>query len=486
MVAAVLDRHRPTTSPRDDVSTVLVNIPATFQALENLKLNLNGGWLYDRPNELHWATWGASFDWSVNDRLTLIGEVFGQLGHNDRGLAAPQRSARAVRGPVQAEREHRFRRDLRPQHHRRECALDHGRAQHTFQCLWRAHGGSGANTDPEAGDPQVDNNNGSRAANASALGTEMVSSVSRVAARRVTRVLPSSIAFAGHGLRGPGAGNQHHTARNPRHRHVADQHAAHRLARQPPSRPNRRPRPRRQTDITAIDRDKVPANTQTLLPEDFDHAQSSSVPESLLQRVPSVFISDTAVNPFQPDIEYRGFVASPTLGTPQGLAVYQNGVRVNEVFGDTVNWDFIPEYAVARLDVVPNSPIFGLNALGGALSIRMKDGFSYRGAEAEMHGRLVRPPRGDGAVRRPARQSRRLHRRRRAQRQGLARPLGVAAAAALCRHRRARREFRIPPELHRRVELRSARRPRRRSKCSTGAGRASTPRRRPTRTSSTS
>ena len=92
------------------------------------------------------------------------------------------------------------------------------------------------------------------------------------------------------------------------------------------------------------------------------------------------------MNPFQPDVDYRGFVASPTLGTPQGLAVYQNGVRVNEVFGDTVNWDFIPEYAVARLDLVPNSPIYGLNALGGALSIRMKDGFSYRGAEAEVLG----------------------------------------------------------------------------------------------------
>ena len=64
-----------------DVSTVLVNIPATFQALENLKLNLNAGWLYDRSNEVNYATWGASFDWSVNDRLTLIGEVFGQLGH---------------------------------------------------------------------------------------------------------------------------------------------------------------------------------------------------------------------------------------------------------------------------------------------------------------------------------------------------------------------------------------------------------------------
>src|SRR5215468_6219317 len=139
-------------------------------------------------------------------------------------------------------------------------------------------------------------------------------------------------------------------------------------------------------DITAIDRDKVPANTQTLTPQDFDHAKSNSVPDSLLQRVPSVFNNDTAVNPFQPDVQFRGFVASPTVGTPQGLAVYQNGVRVNEVFGDTVNWDFIPEYAVNRLDVVPNNPLFGLNALGGALSIQMKNGFTWQGVEAEVRG----------------------------------------------------------------------------------------------------
>src|SRR5215467_4877537 len=139
-------------------------------------------------------------------------------------------------------------------------------------------------------------------------------------------------------------------------------------------------------DITSIDRDKVPANTQTLTPQDFDHAKSNSVPDSLLQRVPSVFNNDTAVNPFQPDVQYRGFVASPTVGTPQGLAVYQNGVRVNEVFGDTVNWDFIPSYAVHRLDVVPNDPTYGLNALGGAISIQMKNGFNYQGSEAEFRG----------------------------------------------------------------------------------------------------
>jgi iron complex outermembrane receptor protein len=139
-------------------------------------------------------------------------------------------------------------------------------------------------------------------------------------------------------------------------------------------------------DITSIDRDKVPANTQTLTPQDFDHAKSNSVPDSLLQRLPSVFNNDTAVSPFQPDVQFRGFLASPTVGTPQGLAVYQNGVRVNEVFGDTVNWDFMPSYAVHRLDVVPNDPTYGLNALGGAISIQMKNGFNYQGSEAELRG----------------------------------------------------------------------------------------------------
>ena len=79
-------------------------------------------------------------------------------------------------------------------------------------------------------------------------------------------------------------------------------------------------------------------------------------------------------------------MASPTVGVPQGLAVYQNGVRVNESFGDTVNWDFIPEYAIRRLDVFPSNPVFGLNALGGAISIEMKNGFNYQGREVELLG----------------------------------------------------------------------------------------------------
>jgi iron complex outermembrane receptor protein len=139
-------------------------------------------------------------------------------------------------------------------------------------------------------------------------------------------------------------------------------------------------------DPGLIDRLKVPSNTETLTPQDFDHSKSTSLTDALLQRVPSVYLNDSSVNPFQPDLQYRGFVASPVVGVPQGLAVYQNGVRVNEAFGDTVNWDFIPEYAIYRLDVLPSNPIFGLNALGGAISIEMKNGFNYQGREIELRG----------------------------------------------------------------------------------------------------
>ena len=78
-----------------------------------------------------------------------------------------------------------------------------------------------------------------------------------------------------------------------------------------------------------------------------------------------------------------GFTASPIQGTPQGIAVYQNGVRVNESWGDVVNWDFIPERAINKVSLYPSNPAFGLNAVGGALSIEMKNGFTYQGTELE-------------------------------------------------------------------------------------------------------
>jgi outer membrane receptor for Fe3+-dicitrate len=137
---------------------------------------------------------------------------------------------------------------------------------------------------------------------------------------------------------------------------------------------------------SGMDVDKVPASVNAVGAGQIERTGSLNIADTLQQQVPGIIISDTTGNPFMPDIQFRGFVASPVAGTPQGLAVYQNGVRVNEAFGDTVNWDLIPTAAIRSVTVVTNNPAFGLNALGGAVNVLMKDGFNYKGAEINTMG----------------------------------------------------------------------------------------------------
>jgi outer membrane receptor protein involved in Fe transport len=135
-----------------------------------------------------------------------------------------------------------------------------------------------------------------------------------------------------------------------------------------------------------VDKDKIPGNIQTLRSSDLTHNGAASVLGALDQQVGSVNFNDTLADPFQPEVLIRGFEASPVLGTPQGMAVYQNGVRVNEAFGDTVNWDLIPDIAIDRIDVLNATSVFGLNALGGAVTVTMKNGFTYSGFDAMLSG----------------------------------------------------------------------------------------------------
>src|SRR5256885_11204185 len=112
-----------------------------------------------------------------------------------------------------------------------------------------------------------------------------------------------------------------------------------------------------------------------------------NLPEFMSQRLSGVNVNENQGNPFQPDLTYRGFSASPLLGTPQGISVYQDGVRINEPFGDTVNWDSIPIAAISTVNLIPGTnPLFGLNTLGGALSIRTKSGAQYQGTAATLYG----------------------------------------------------------------------------------------------------
>jgi iron complex outermembrane recepter protein len=139
-------------------------------------------------------------------------------------------------------------------------------------------------------------------------------------------------------------------------------------------------------DLTAISRDKLPMNTEVLTSTDFNHEYTNSFLDALNRGLPGVSLNDQNGNAYQKDLSYRGFTASPVQGTPQGIAIYQNGVRVNESFGDVVNWDFIPEKAIDKVSLQPSNPVFGLNAIGGALSIQMKNGFTWQGAELEAMG----------------------------------------------------------------------------------------------------
>jgi iron complex outermembrane recepter protein len=135
-----------------------------------------------------------------------------------------------------------------------------------------------------------------------------------------------------------------------------------------------------------IDRDKVPGSVQTLTGNDFTRNASPIASDTLFQRVPGMSLSDPNGNGAAQELDYRGFAASSLQGSAQGLAVYMNGIRLNEAFGDTVNWDLIPTNALERGDVWSNNPIFGLNALGGAINLQMKNGFTYQGFQSELQG----------------------------------------------------------------------------------------------------
>ena len=136
----------------------------------------------------------------------------------------------------------------------------------------------------------------------------------------------------------------------------------------------------------AVEQDKIPSNVQTVGASAFDYAKAPDLLQAMVQALPGVALSSQTGNEFQLDFNYRGYVAGPVIGTPQGLAVYQNGVRINEVFGDVVNWDLIPQSAINRLTLVPSNPVYGLNAIGGALAFEMKNGYTYHAVEGEVNG----------------------------------------------------------------------------------------------------
>jgi outer membrane receptor protein involved in Fe transport len=137
-------------------------------------------------------------------------------------------------------------------------------------------------------------------------------------------------------------------------------------------------------DGADVDPRKLPAPVQQATARDIADSNALDLSAFMNRRLGSVYINDIQNNPLQPDVNYRGYTASPLLGTPQGLSLYVDGVRLNQPFGDVVSWDLIPKDAIETVTLMPGSnPLFGLNTLGGALSVRTKSGITAPGSSIE-------------------------------------------------------------------------------------------------------
>ena len=143
------------------------------------------------------------------------------------------------------------------------------------------------------------------------------------------------------------------------------------------------------TPLPGVDRtlEEIPAPVQTATAADVDSSGALDLSSFMNLRLNGVYLNEVQGNPVQPDLNYRGYTASPLLGTPQGISIYMDGVRMNQPFGDVVSWDLIPRIAVAEVTLIPGSnPLFGLNTLGGAVSLQTKDGGRHPGSSLQLSG----------------------------------------------------------------------------------------------------
>jgi len=134
-----------------------------------------------------------------------------------------------------------------------------------------------------------------------------------------------------------------------------------------------------------VPRERVAGNVQSAGSADIERSNATDLTAFMNRRLGSVHINEIQNNPFQPDVNYRGYTASPLLGSAQGLSVYMDGVRLNQPFGDVVSWDLLPKSAIASITLMPGSnPLFGMNTLGGALSVQTKDGRRNAGTSVQL------------------------------------------------------------------------------------------------------
>lgn len=134
-----------------------------------------------------------------------------------------------------------------------------------------------------------------------------------------------------------------------------------------------------------IDSKLLPYPVQTAGERERKQQAGGNLTDYMARNLTGINVNEVQGSPFQNDLTFRGFRASPLLGAPQGISVFLDGVRINEGFGDVINWDMLPEAAISSVTLVPGAnPTYGLNTLGGALAFRTKSGKTDPGFEADV------------------------------------------------------------------------------------------------------
>jgi outer membrane receptor protein involved in Fe transport len=142
----------------------------------------------------------------------------------------------------------------------------------------------------------------------------------------------------------------------------------------------------------------IPARVTNLSPAEVD-AYEPRVLSDVAQRLASFSTYDDLGSPYKLNISTRGFYASPVVGLPQGVAVFLDGVRMNEPEASQVNFDLLPMDHIQRIEVLSgNGSLLGRNALGGAINLVTAHGRGPTRATFEASGGSFGSFRGEGNV----------------------------------------------------------------------------------------
>ncbi len=95
----------------------------------------------------------------------------------------------------------------------------------------------------------------------------------------------------------------------------------------------------------------------------------------VLRQLSGMSTFDNVGSPYKINVSSRGFYASPVVGTPQGVSVFVDGVRVNEPDAAEVNFDLLPMEHIKRVEVLSgNGTLLGRNSLGGSINLVTRRG----------------------------------------------------------------------------------------------------------------